>query len=156
MKYEFTLTLRPSLYNLTPKEQFNKLYDTLRDILKHWTCSCIAELTKENNVHYHGMIELTDFKDRDSFLNRFRKYNKWFGRKSCTQLKNEPEWILYIRKDMKETEEILGKSPQVDDDFEIFGDLNPKFIDHFLKLGVRTACAFNEQRVIDTESFLNQ
>lgn len=126
MLYELTLTLRPRMYSKTAQEQFDECYPILRKILGSYKCSCIAELTSENNIHYHAKIDLKTHLIRDSLFNKLRQYNTMFGRKTCTQLQNEPAYDDYMRKDIKKTEEII-KSPYVMDYFEIYGDLNPKF-----------------------------
>lgn len=126
-RYEFTLTLRPRLYDRTPDEQFVYTSAILQnECFRGFTVSCVAELTKENNIHYHGMVHLKDFKQRNAFLNTFRKYNNIFGRKTCTPIRKETDWIMYMRKDTKETQQILGKDPWVSDAFELGGNINWK------------------------------
>lgn len=126
MLYEFTITLRPRLYSMTPQEQYDYCYPILRTILGDYKCSCIAELSQENNVHFHAKIDLKDFRARDILLNKFRKHHTIFGKKTCTQLINEPQYDEYMRKDMKKTGEII-KDYQVMDYFEIYGNMNPKY-----------------------------
>lgn len=126
-RYEFTITLRPRLYDRTPEEQFRYTSDILqRECLSRWNTSCVAELTKENNIHYHGIVHLKDFKHRNSFLNGFRKYNNIFGRKSCSPIRKESDWIMYMRKNVEETRQILGQDPWVTDVYELGGSLNWK------------------------------
>jgi len=87
--------------------------------------SCIAELTAEHNVHYHCLIEIEGQLDKDDFLNRFREYNKFFGRKSCRGVDFKESFITYLRKDYQATSRIIV-DPIVKDDYKIFYDLtNP-------------------------------
>lgn len=120
MLYELTLTIRPMMYRMEANEQYKFLYEHLRKILDKFKCSMIAELTSENNVHYHGKIELKDFQHRDSLFNKLRNYHKWFGRKTCTQLVDEPKYDEYMRKDIQKTK-LLIEHPIVMDSFNIFG-----------------------------------
>lgn len=108
MLHEFTLTLKPFMYMQTAKDQYRMSKELLFAILcPYIKCSCIAELTKENNIHYHCMIWLEDAKVRDKFLNKFRQ-NKMWGRKSCSQIVDYDKWTKYLVKDLKATSEIIG------------------------------------------------
>jgi len=118
MKYAITLTLRPMMYRYTATEQFIKTGHQLREFLKSYNASVVAELTGENNVHYHGIIELSDLIHRDKFLNGFRGSLIW-GRKDCTQLMDEQKWITYLQKDIKHTKEITKLYPILCDDFQL-------------------------------------
>lgn len=109
MKYEVTITLKPSLYQHKPRDQYDLTRQALLNILeKYVECTMIAELTMEHNIHYHGMVELKDIKDKDKFLNRFRPYSKMFGRKTCNQVKFEKSYIEYMSKNLPQTECIIG------------------------------------------------
>lgn len=127
MKYEFTQTLRPMMYKHSAQEQFNITVPLLWEAFRGLKCSCVAELTTENNIHYHAMIELKDHVQRDMFINRLRRYNTKLGRRTVDQIEHEPEYILYMRKDCDETEKII-KTSHVQDDFQILGNLNAKFV----------------------------
>lgn len=122
MKYEVTLTLRPHLYQFTPNKQFQLTSELLWKITEPWgeCCTFVAELTNENNIHYHGVVVLNDLMERNRFLNRFRPHAKVFGRKTCMQVKYELSYEEYMRKDFKYTEEIIGHCPIVRDAHSIF------------------------------------
>lgn len=130
MLYEFTLTLRPRLYNLTAQEQFDLCYSILRLILEKYKCSMIAELTHENNVHFHSKIELQDFRARNRLINQLRNYNNVFGRKTISQLVDEPCYDKYMIKDIDKTSEVI-KCPVVQDTYEMFGIFYKKYIDQY-------------------------
>jgi len=119
MKYEFTLTLRPMLYDKKPDEQFKYVHDNLWFLLAPYKASCVAELTQELNVHFHGIIELRDILEKNEFLNRFRHFNKMFGRKTCSQLMYEDTYRKYMKKSIEETKKIL-LDPIIRDDFAVF------------------------------------
>lgn len=118
MNYELTLTLRPSLYRFTAQEQYDKCYESLRTIFKYYKVFCIAELTQENNVHYHCIIELKSFKERALLLDKFRKHNHKFGRKTCTQLIDYPKYVEYLFKDIEKTSQLINDYV-LQDDFEL-------------------------------------
>jgi len=109
MLYEVTLTLKPFLYSLSPKDQFLLTKIFLDEVfLPYPKVTCVAELTMEHNVHYHAIIELPNgVLAKDRFLNRFRKYRQ-FGRKSCTQVQYIDSFKRYIVKDLKRTEQIIA------------------------------------------------
>lgn len=121
MLYEITVTLRPCLYRFTAAEQFDKTEDKLRLILCLYKSSCIAELTKEHNIHYHGIIDLKDVSEKDRLCNRFRKYNKEFGRKSIDQIRYENSYRKYIVKEFSTTQKIIGKLPIITNDLKLLG-----------------------------------
>lgn len=123
--YELTLTLRPSMYRLNPQEQFDKCFPILRKLTDTYCISIIAELTQENNVHFHCLVNLKDFVHRDKFLNVFRKYNNIFGRKTCTQLVDYYKWTKYMIKDVVQTS-LIVTDPIVSNMHDLF---RPKFVE---------------------------
>lgn len=122
MLYEVTVTLRPCLYKFTATEQFDKTQDKIRLILCMHNSTCVAELTKEHNIHYHGIVDLKDISDKDYLCNRFRKYNKEFGRKSIEQVKYEDSYRKYIVKELSATQKIIGKYPVITNQLGLLGN----------------------------------
>jgi len=122
MLYEVTVTLRPMMYRLTAVEQFYQTMGFLTSIHDGYDkVSCIAELTQEHNIHYHILIDLGDSRrDKDKYLNRYRAYHKYFGRKSCAQVRYEDSYKKYMVKDIEETKKII-KDPIVRDYFGLYG-----------------------------------
>lgn len=109
MKYELTLTLRPNLYTLEAKKQYEMTYPALKSILNNYKASCIAELTQEFNVHYHAIVDIDDnVLVREQLMNKFRPYNKWFGRKSFKPVQYEDSYIKYLVKDYHVTTKIIA------------------------------------------------
>lgn len=120
MKYEVTLTLKPQWYQFPPQEQFRKALPYLEDILKPYEVSMVAELTGEHNVHFHGILELKDLMEKNTFLNKFRgSRSKLFGRKTCSQVKFEDSYKKYMKKNLEETKQII-RDPIVKDFFGVF------------------------------------
>lgn len=118
MQYEFTLTLKPVMYKFTAQQQFDKTKNILIKILSKYTCSAVAELTQENNVHYHVLIELKNHEIRDQLLNSFRGFLIW-GRKSCSQLMNYPKYVTYMLKSISTVWPIIKGYPLIIDDLNI-------------------------------------
>lgn len=119
MKYEFTLTLKPTMYQWTASEQFNLTNKILYDVFypnnqRLYNATAVAELTGEHNVHYHCIVELDGIEAKEKLLNKFRKHAKIFGRKSLTQVQFEDSYKKYIIKNLDETRKII-KDPVVCD-----------------------------------------
>lgn len=113
MKYELTITLKPTMYQFNPKEQLRLTKDKLLNIFypnnkQEYMVSCVAELTQEHNVHYHCIIELQDIQAKDRLLNKFRSLTKIFGKKSCTQVQYEDSYKQYLIKDLEKTRSLIG------------------------------------------------
>lgn len=131
MKYELTLTLRPQLYRMSAKEQFEYTRTLFEDIFRDFPNpkrrimrTIVAELTGEHNIHYHCVVELADLTEKDTLMNRFRKHNKVFGRKTCNQVMYENSYSKYILKhviDGSTRTVIKDYCPIVIDDFGILG-----------------------------------
>lgn len=56
-KYLFTVTLKPRLYKLLPKEQLEYSYPLLKKLFKDIKNTTVCELTKQLNIHYHGILD---------------------------------------------------------------------------------------------------
>lgn len=119
MKHELTVTLRPLLYSKTPQQQFEITKPFMEQALLGFKHTTIAELTGEHNIHYHSVIEVGDLLDKDKLLNRFRPFNKYLGRKTCTAVQYEQSYENYIRKDYLKTAKIIP-DPVIRDDYRLF------------------------------------
>lgn len=119
MKHELTLTLRPLLYTRTPLEQFNTVTPLLRVALHGYKYSMVAELTKEFNIHYHGIIDIHGPIQKNALLNKLRPLNRFLGRKRCEAVRFEESYENYIKADLKETQQIVT-DPVVKDDYKLF------------------------------------
>lgn len=117
--YSFTITLKPVMYKKDIDWQYdetcNELVIALRSISNNFTLVC--ELTQSMNVHYHGIIELGTSKRK--FVNLFRN-DKKFGFISCKEITNREGWVNYLRKDLKNSMEELGRRVIINDDHKIF------------------------------------
>lgn len=119
MKHELTVTLRPLLYSKTPQQQFDIVKPMMLYVLKPYINTTIAELTGEHNVHFHSIIEIEGIIMKDQLLDRFRQYNKYLGRKSCSAVQYEESYEKYIQKSYFDTTKILI-DPILKDDYKIF------------------------------------
>lgn len=122
MKHEVTVTLRPMIYSKTAQDQFNMTALYIKSIFLGRKSSIIAELTQEHNIHYHCLVEIDGMEDKDKFLNRFRQYNKIFGRKSCRAVQFEESYEEYMIKDYHKTAKVIS-DPFVQDDFNLINTI---------------------------------
>lgn len=113
------ISLKPLMYQHKPQEQYNLTHHLLNDVFEGFNASIIAELTQEHNVHYHVMVQLDDFLMKNRLLNRFRKYTKIFGKKSCTQVQYEDSYRAYLKKSIDETKLVIH-DPIIRDYYGIF------------------------------------
>lgn len=130
MLYEFTVTLKPALYKEKAIDQFRMTRDLMYQMLAPHQSTCIAELTKAYNIHYHCLVELADLSQRVALVDRLRKI-KLFGRFTLSQVQWEQSYKDYIVKHITETTAVIIKDPVVCD---YFGLVNcPKNWDLLLK-----------------------
>lgn len=123
------ISLKPMMYQHKPPKQFEMTQFLIWEIFDGFEASIITELTQEHNVHYHVMVELRDIAHKDRLLNRFRKFTKIFGKKSCVQVMFEESYKNYMKKCPKVTEGIIGHNPIVRDHFGFLGNLSIPFFD---------------------------
>lgn len=123
MKHEVTVTLRPQMYRHTAKQQFDITSLCMKHILNGYKATCIAELTQENNVHYHCLVDIEGPINKNKFLDKFRQYHKYFGRKSCKMVMFEESYEKYLVKSYQDTTKIIN-DPFVVDDYKIADSLN--------------------------------
>jgi len=114
MDYAITFTLRPMMYRMTAVQQFSYMTTDMLNLAKRYKMTLIAELTKEHNIHYHGIVELQNHKHLDQLLNEIRPILR-IGRKEIEPVKDKDKWITYIYKEVKITAEILNESPIIYD-----------------------------------------
>jgi len=123
--YAFTVTLKPKPYFLLMAE--DQYDDTAMPLAEHLRAiglkfTLVSELTKNFNIHYHGIITLPLGKDvnvRKKFVDSFRR-SKLFGFVKIDQITNEEGWIDYIGKSLDEVYNAIHRRPIIKDDFEIF------------------------------------
>lgn len=118
--YSFTVTLKPAMYKMDIDAQYdatcNELHLALRQISTKFTM--LAELTKNMNIHYHGVIRMG--KSKRNFVNLFRNHKK-FGFINIRVITNGLEgWSAYLKKDLENTYFETNRRPIIIDNYEIF------------------------------------
>jgi hypothetical protein len=111
--YCITLTLRPVFYKKSLEEQYDMLYEELRNIIKKENdirVTMIVECTKSYNIHAHGLIQLDDLKPnrvtKRKIHDLFRS-SKIIGFIYLKIMEDLLSWMIYICKDINETRLIL-------------------------------------------------
>lgn len=126
--YAFTITLKPVSFKLEPEQQYDKTYLHVRSqlISLGFKVTLVAELTKNMNVHYHGVI---NFKlGDDCKIKVIKEFHKQFrndliiGFVNIRQIDDDQKWNEYIKKSLHDTNKAIGRRPIISDDFKIFSD----------------------------------
>lgn len=121
----FAVTNTLKLRDLDSDVQFDGTHaDLVNKVCKTFgKFTCVAELTQNADVHYHGMIEadMSLMVATRKFAALFRA-DKRFGFVSVKLVDNEPGWCEYLRKSVKETKEALDRPPILIDHFDVFKD----------------------------------
>lgn len=122
MLYEVTLTLHPKLYSLCAASQFTQVRSIIQSLINNRSIpniTAVAELTSIENIHIHCLVELKTLKDKTKFINALRKYRE-FGKRSISQIVNEPAYREYISKDLQVTHEVIDLCPIIADAHNVF------------------------------------
>lgn len=132
-KFFFTVTLRPNLYKDIAEEQYDLTAERLLNHIKEDYPCCVkttivAELTKNMNIHYHGIImfDLNEvrFKNLSKyFIDSFRD-NKKFGFVNISQIEDEKKVLDYVSKSIQDTALSIGKKVILIDEFEYLNGSN--------------------------------
>lgn len=115
--FSFTVTLKPCMYRYEPEEQYDRTYKDLVILCRLMSnnFTIVAEVTKNCNLHYHGIIELHHKK---KWYSTFRK-SDIFGFTTCRE-QYDDKWNEYISKSLKETYETILRRPIIKDSYNIF------------------------------------
>lgn len=123
VEYAFTLTLKPKIFAQEPEDQYDKSsahasarLNTLSDQF-----TLIAELTKNYNIHYHGIIKFP-LKKKDlmkEFYKCFRT-DLIIGFVNIRQIDDKSKWIDYISKDLCRTKDAIIRRPIINDMLDVF------------------------------------
>lgn len=128
VEYAYTLTLKPKAFAQEPEDQYDKTSAHASARLKTLSdqFTLIAELTKNYNIHYHGIIKFPLSKK-----NLMKEFYKCFrtdliiGYVNIRQIDDKPKWLEYISKDLSKTKEVIGRRPLVYDSMDNY-DVNDK------------------------------
>lgn len=116
--HELTITLKPALYSLSASEQFKRTSSILFQLFSIYEVSCVAEVTKTHNVHYHCLINIDNIFHKDGLIQKLKKH-KEFGRFSFEQVRYEETYMKYMVKDIVITKVLLERDPVVVDFYGI-------------------------------------
>lgn len=110
--YAITITLKPICYKLRPLTQYKRSITALNDLIQSELLQFAdlrPEMTKANNIHYHGVILLEQSKQiyaNDYVCELFRKL-PYFGFICLKELTDAEGWAAYITKQTDEIEHLL-------------------------------------------------
>lgn len=126
-QFAVTFTLLPKLYNHVCGHQYELSRDILYNALASvgFYCTLICEVTKQCNVHYHGIIAskgpaLCEDKAKMLIKNCFRDSKVIGYQYRCNHLTDYGGWMEYITKDLRRTKEISMIDPIFKDEFKVF------------------------------------
>ena len=113
-----TITLKPYLYGLSPREQFNRTIGKIARIMGiHPICNFVAELTTSLNIHYHGWLTYNPKQlIAGTYVAQICALKKKFGHICIKTLKTKEDlerWKNYCRKEVRRTEAIIHSNPEV-------------------------------------------
>lgn len=122
--YAFTVTLKPDCFKQPAEIQYDRTYNQLKEYLSDMSFyyTLVAELTKNKNIHYHGVIKFPLPNLRDvikMFKDRFRN-DKLFGFVDIKVMSDSEGWLDYISKELKETYQSINRRPIIYDGYDLF------------------------------------
>lgn len=103
-----TVTLDPRYYKLTMREQYRKSFNKLNKLLSQFTIKhlLVCEMTKQANVHFHGIVKWEDESMSQHFFFESLKRNEIYGRSESQIIKGDT--YSYITKDINTTYKLLN------------------------------------------------
>lgn len=125
-KYAFTITLKPSMYKWSAREQFMRTYKQVKDVVKHLgPATIVAELTRNGNIHYHGVLQFfwkVDYKGliTQRFHEAMRNHCNLFGHHNITPVTDEDGWVGYLKKGQESFLQTVEIGAIVSDEFSYF------------------------------------
>lgn len=135
--YAFTITLMPAkAFKNDATQQYDDTVGHVVGYLRSMSnmFSLTAELTKNCNIHYHGVIQFGTLSSnlRKYFIDTFRK-SKLCGFVNITQIDDFNGWRDYIMKDIITTTNSINR-PSIIVDYYKFHEyyLNTLDMDHIL------------------------
>lgn len=125
--FSITVTLCPKLNRMDITKQYDysayEVEQTLKRIDYVDSLTLVAEITKNCNLHFHGIIKFNIEKHKHiiyKFKNDLKEYNFLIGFIDIKQITDFPGWKEYISKDLQTTKEVIGRRPVLIDDFNCF------------------------------------
>lgn len=119
-QYTFTVTLLPRQHDVPAEEQYDRTSGELERLLTTaGKITLVAETTKNFDIHYHGTIQMKlSYVRQRNILKLFKdmfRGSRLFGYVDIKVCTNEPGWIEYITKGLKEFKDTVGRLPVIVD-----------------------------------------
>jgi len=111
----FTLTLRPKVYHYQAITQYELSYHRVKEHITRYTSKCdyVVELTKDCNIHFHGVCLFRDTLQRLCFVDVTRKSRLMGYVKINPPIEDNASLhrvVNYLLKDIKDTMKLLHNS----------------------------------------------
>jgi len=124
VKWAFTITLSRRMRLLPAEQQYDKtrhIIDSLR--FQEARVSCIAELHKSYDIHYHGIVDFRYTPNIPSYPkllhDYFRMQPELGVMRDVKPIDDEAGWQEYILKDLEKTNLEISRFPILRDDFRL-------------------------------------
>lgn len=111
-----TLTIQPKHY----RENIDKQYDLVKNelLMAPFYLSLVTEITKNGNLHFHGLVKEFIIANRKrgtfrQFIHNFFRKSKVIGFVNLTEVTDQRGWYEYCFKDYNKTKEDLDFAPIV-------------------------------------------
>lgn len=113
-EYAFTITLQPKLHKHSIRHQLDCTAYSILPLFPHCLITIVVELTKQYNVHYHGIIQfykpLLKGKTPLSYWYNKLRNHATIGFTCLKVIDDIENWKKYITKDIITTKEELNNT----------------------------------------------
>lgn len=109
-EYAITITPNPRLYDTcNTVKQYQRMKDDIYKHYRHIASRLVLypELSKQGNIHFHGLIEIKDYV---KFYKMLKKHNTCIGFRLVKELTDPVVWLEYCVKDRLLMQTILNRS----------------------------------------------
>jgi len=99
--YALTITLRPVMYMHVAQKQYDIIVPEILSIFTECKLILVPELTKQYNVHFHGIINvpLCDGRDPQKWIHDKVRLHRKIGMICIKQITDYDIWLTYCMKD---------------------------------------------------------
>lgn len=99
--YALTITLRPVMYIHTAQKQYDLITPEILQIFSECKLILVPELTKQYNLHFHGIINvpLCDGRDPSKWIHDKVRTHRKIGMICVKQITDYDTWLTYCMKD---------------------------------------------------------
>lgn len=121
--YAFTITLRPKCFAKEPEQQYDDTSEYIKRKLSSISqaFTLVAELTKNYNVHMHGIIKFPlPCKDCMKEFHKCFRNDTLVGFVNIRQIEDYQVWCKYIKKDLCHSLNGLNRRPIIYDYLDVF------------------------------------